>query len=655
MINTLGYAAMTAALAAVMVGMGTAWLSVRRNDWNLARTTRAAAGVQFVMVLVASLVLERAFLANDFSVRFVYETSSTDLPLLYKITAFWGGMDGSLLFWELVLSAYTLFIVFRHPANSRETLPYVLFTLGLIHLFLLGLLVSYSNPLKPMLPVPMEGRGLNPLLQHPAMAFHPPALYLGYIGLAVPFAYAMSSLAMRRLDNDWVTTTRRWTLTSWYFLSVGQMLGGEWAYEELGWGGFWAWDPVENAAFMPWTMATAFLHSIMIQEKRNMMKVWNMVLIIMAFALSILGTFIVRSGVINSVHAFAQSEVGPWFLVFLAVMMTGAFLLMFNRIQLLSSRHTAEHLLSKESTFLLNNLLFVGIGFSVFLGTVFPLLAEAVRGTKLSIQAPFFNTLVTPMGVLLLLLVGVCTLIAWRMSSWESMVKNFRWPTLAGVAVLVLLLALGMRKGWGLAIFASAAFTTAALGMDYARAVRVRKSQQGMGWGQAAITTIGRNRQRYGGMIVHLAVVLMFIGFAGKMFSTDTAISMAQGESTQVGAYKLHFKELAERQERNVNLQGAVVEVYKNDRLVEVMFPAKSFYPGRPEPLTEVAIYRNLWEDLYLVLSGVNENGSVTLKIMINPLIMGAWMGLPLFTLGFLVAVSYRPKTLGAGGKEKTS
>ncbi|MDH4224564.1 MAG: heme lyase CcmF/NrfE family subunit [Deltaproteobacteria bacterium] len=647
MVNSIGYVFITAALAVSLFGVAAPALGAWRNNWNLVRSAQLSAAVNFVFVFLASVILLRAFLADDFSVRFVFENSSPDLPLFYKITAFWGGMDGSLLFWDLVLAGYTVFVAFRYQSTNRELLPWVLVTLNLIHVFLLGLLSTYSNPLATQFPIPDTGRGLNPLLQHPAMAIHPPALYLGYIGLSIPFAFAMASLVTGRLNNEWVVTTRRWTLTAWYFLTMGQMLGGEWAYEELGWGGYWAWDPVENAAFLPWLTATAFLHSIMIQEKRNMMKVWNMSLIILTFGLSILGTFIVRSGVLNSVHAFAQSEVGPAFLVFLAIMLTGAFALMFKRIKMLESRHTADKLLSKEATFLLNNLLFIGIAFTVFLGTVFPILAEGIRGTKLSIQAPFFNTLVTPMGSLLLLLIGVCTLIAWRQSSWDFLLKNFRLPVVMGVAsgFLAALLA-GVEHIWGLIIFGSAGFTLTVMVMDFTRAVRVRQSQGGGAVLMAALSTIGRNKQRYGGMVVHLGMVFMFIGLAGNFFATEYNMTLKPGETSTVGEYKLLYKGMTDDKKGNADLRVAQVDLYRNGEMVREMRPAASYYPTRPQPLTEVDIYRNLEHDFYMALASENPDGSVTLRVLVNPLVVWAWMGLPLFTLGYLIAVFYRPKTL---------
>jgi len=648
MINTIGYVFITLALGVSAYGSLAAWLGVRRNNANLVRSAQYATILNFVCVLVASGFLLRAFLADDFSVRFVWENSSQDLPLFYKVTAFWGGMDGSLLFWDLVLAGYSAFIAFRYQHAHRDILPMVLMVLGVVHVFLLGLLVSYSNPLATLVPAPDAGRGLNPLLQHPAMAMHPPALYLGYIGFTIPFAFALASLIQGRLNNDWVVSTRRWTLTAWYFLTVGQMLGGEWAYEELGWGGYWAWDPVENAALMPWLTGTAFLHSIMMQEKRNMMKVWNMSLIIITFGLSIMGTFIVRSGVLNSVHAFAQSEVGPVFLVFMAVMMSVAFVFMFRRMALLSSRHTADHLLSKESTFLLNNLLFMGVAFTVFLGTVFPLLAEAIRGTKLSIQAPFFNTLAAPMGTLLLFLIGICTLIAWRHSSWDFLLKNFRLPAAVAFVAATLMAFMGVNKINGLLMLAGAVFTASVLVMDFVLAVRVRKSQHQTGAALATLNTILRNRQRYGGMVIHLAVVFMFVGFAGSYFNSEKDMTLAPGQSGHMGDYTLTMKEMLEVPSGNATLRGAVLEVYRGQDRLEDMFPAHSFYPTRPEPLTEVALYRTLREDLYLALASENPDGSVTLKVRINPLVMWVWLGLPLFTLGYMLAVSHQPKHLNA-------
>ncbi len=646
MFNNIGYVLLAAALAVSVYGLVVPVLGVRWNSWNLVRSAQFSTIVNFVLVAGAAAMLLRAFLADDFSVHFVWETSSTDLPLLYKIAAFWGGMEGSLLFWELVLAGFSACVAYLYQRSNREIIPYVLATLSLIHVFLLGLLVTYSNPLALQAPVPLEGRGLNPLLQHPAMALHPPMLYLGYVGFSVPFAFAMGSLLRGKLDNAWVVTTRRWVIFAWYALTVGQMLGGQWAYEELGWGGYWGWDPVENAAFMPWLTGTAFLHSIMLQEKRNMMKVWNVVLIIVTFGLSILGTFIVRSGVLNSVHAFAQSDIGPAFLTFLALLMVVAFALMFRRMALLESRHTTDTLLSKETTFLLNNLLFVGIAFTVFLGTIFPLAVEAMRGTKLSIQAPFFNTITAPLGIALLLLIGVCTLIAWRHSSWSFLLRNFRAPVAVGIVAAAVGFAGGARAWQALLIFGSAGFTVTVLVLDFARAVLLRARQQQQSAVEALVATVARNQQRYGGLIIHLGVAFLMVGLAGNFFKTEHTLTLAPGHPASLGHYQLLYKGLINEKQGNATVHAAQIEVYSGGQVVEVLKPGRAYYPTQPEPLNQVAIHRTLAEDLYLVLAGENPDGTVTLRANINPLVMVAWLAFPLFTLGAGIAVFYRPRRL---------
>jgi len=647
MLNNLGYLSLVAALAIAAYGIVAPHLGVRSNNWNLVRSAQFGTVAVFVLVLVASAVLLRAFIVSDFSVAFVWENSSTDMPLFYKISAFWGGMDGSLLFWELVLAGFSAFVAYFYRRTNREIIPYTVATLNVIQVFLLFLLVTWANPLAVTAGAPTEGRGLNPLLQHPAMAAHPPLLYLGYIGFSVPFAFAMASLIRGRLDNAWVVTTRRWTLFAWYSLTVGQMLGGQWAYEELGWGGYWGWDPVENAALMPWLTGTAFLHSIMLQEKRNMMKVWNVTLIIITFSLSILGTFIVRSGVLNSVHAFAQSEIGPAFLIFIAIVLTIAFALMFRRLRLLEARHTTDTLLSKESTFLLNNLLFMGMAFTVFLGTVFPLVAEAVRGTKLSIQAPFFNAIIGPLGIALLALLGVCTLIAWRYSSAGYLLRNFRLPVLLGLATAGALAAFGIRHPGALIVFGVAGFTGAVLLIDFGRTVVVRGRQLQIPLWTALGSTIMRNQQRFGGMVIHLGAVMLFIGLAGNYFNVEHNITLRPNKPVETEGYTLVYKGMQTKQQRNATLRGAEIEAYRNGELVEVLFPARSFYPTQPDPLTEVAIHRTFRHDLYLALASENDNGaSVTLRVLINPLVVWAWAAFPLFTLGTVMAMFHRPRRL---------
>ncbi len=653
-IADFGAIALMAAFAVCVYGTVVPHLGVRSNNWNLIRSAQNASILSFLLISIASAALLQALLISDFSLRYVWEHSSTDMPLLYKVSSFWGGLEGSLLFWVLVQSFFSMIVAFRYQYSNREIIPYVIATLNAILAFLLLLLIGWSNPLDLQGVIPLEGRGLNPLLQNPAMAIHPPSLYLGFIGFSVPFAFAMGGLILGKMDNEWVLTTRRWTLTAWYFLSAGLILGGQWAYEELGWGGFWAWDPVENAALMPWLTGTAFLHSVMIQEKRNMLKIWNVVLIILTFGLTIVGTFLTRSGIINSVHAFTQSEIGPAFLIFLAFILVIGFALLFKRIQMLESEHKIESVLCRENTFLAQNVLLVGIAFTVLLGTTFPLLAEAVRGTKLSIQAPFFNTIIAPMGYLLLLLMGVGTLIAWRKSSWEGLRRNFKNPLiLATVGTVFLAWFLADRNLlWSVhTIFWLTIFVTSTIVLEIVKAVQAKSSQTKSNFIIGLFYIIVRNPRRYGGLLIHFGVVLMFLGFAGTFFKVERNMTLEPGVPQQIGEYSLEFKQMEEYKVGNATHRASIVEVYdKEGDFLEVLKPAKSFYPTQPQPLTEVAIRRSFLEDLYLIFSSENgeEQGSITLRVFINPLVGWAWMALPVFTLGVGLSLSYRPKSLVA-------
>ena len=647
-----GTIALMVAFALCVYGTVVPHLGVRANNWNLVRSAQNATILTFFLVAIASAILINALITSDFSIIYVWEHSSTDMPLVYKFSSFWGGLNGSLLFWVLVQSFFAMIVAYRYQYSNREIIPYVIATFNLIMAFLLLLLIGWSNPLELQSVIPEEGRGLNPLLQNPAMAIHPPSLYLGFIGFSVPFAFAMGALIRGKIDNEWVLTTRRWTLMAWYFLSAGLILGGQWAYEELGWGGFWAWDPVENAALMPWLTGTAFLHSVMIQEKRNMLKIWNVVLIIMTYGLTILGTFITRSGVINSVHSFTQSEIGPLFLIYLALIMIIAFALLFKRIQMLESEYKIESVLCRENVFLAQNVLLVGIAFTVLLGTTFPLLSEAVRGTKLSIQAPFFNTITAPMGYALLLLMGVGMLISWRKSSWEGLQGNFQNPAILATAGTIFLSWMLYEKNlqWEVYItFWSAIFVTSIFLFELAKTSYIKSQQTETNFLMGVFYAFSSNRRRYGGFLIHFGAVLMFLGFAGTFFSLERDITLEPGSSKQIGDYRLEFKNVSEFQIGNVRHRAAIIEVFDNEgNFMEVMKPAKSFYPTQPQPLTEVAILRFFMEDLYLIFSSENgdEQGSVTLRVYINPLIGWAWMALPIFTLGVGISLTYRPKSL---------
>ena len=648
----LGTISLMAALAVCVYGAVIPHFGVQTNNWNLVRSAQNASILSFFLVAIASGILIHALIISDFSIFYVWRHSSTDMPLIYKFTSFWGGLEGSLLFWTLVQSFFAMIVAFRYQYSNREIIPYVITTLNAIMAFLLVLLIGWSNPLDLQAIVPAEGQGLNPLLQNPAMAIHPPALYLGFIGFSVPFAFAMGGLIRGKLDNEWVLTTRRWTLMAWYFLASGLILGGQWAYEELGWGGFWAWDPVENAALMPWLTGTAFLHSVMIQEKRNMLKIWNVVLIITTFGLTIVGTFLTRSGIINSVHSFTQSEIGPAFLIYLALILIVGFALLFKRIQMLESEYKIESVLCRENVFLAQNILLVGIAFTVLLGTTFPLLAEAVRGTKLSIQAPFFNTITAPMGYALLVLMGIGMLISWRRSSLDNLRRNFQNPLIIASIGTIILVWLLFDKSlqWGVyIIFWATIFVTSTIFIEIAKASQIKARQTESNILMGLFYVILRNRRRYGGLMIHFGVVLMFLGFAGTFFSLEKDITLEAGESRIIGNYRLEFQNVNEFMVGNARHRAAIINVYDSENnFLETLKPAKSFYPTQPQPLTEVAIRRTFLEDLYLIFSSenANEKDSVTLRVFINPLVGWAWMALPIFTLGVGICMTSRPKSL---------
>ena len=647
--SDLGTIALMIALAACLYGTVVPHLGVRTNNWNLIRSAQNASIISFFLIAIASGVLIHALVISDFSIFYVWRNSSVDMPMFFKVTAFWGGLEGSLLFWILVQSFFAMVVAFRYQYSNREIIPYVIATLNGILCFLLVLLLGWSNPLDLQATIPAEGRGLNPLLQHIAMVVHPPSLYLGFIGFSVPFAFAIAGMIRGKLDNEWVLTTRRWTLVSWYFLSMGLILGGQWAYEELGWGGFWAWDPVENAAFMPWLTGTAFLHSVMIQEKRNMLKIWNVVLIIITYGLTIIGTFLTRSGVVNSVHSFTQSEIGPAFLVFLAVVLVVGFALLFRRIQMLESEHKMEAVLCRENAFLAQNVIFVGMAFTVLLGTTFPLLAEAIRGTKLSIQAPFFNTIMAPMGYVLFFLMGIGTVIAWRKSSKESLRRNFQNPMITATVGTIILAVFIPFHLEAFTIFWIAIFVTVTILIEVGKAAHVKGKQLQAGPLVGMIHVFQRNQRRYGGLVIHLGVVLMFLGFAGTFFSEERDLTLEREEMVPLNAYYLKFTGVEQFQVRNATHRAAIIEVYDQDKqLLEVMKPAKSFYPTQPQPLTEIALRREFLKDLYLIFS--SESGAdselVTIKTYVNPLVGWAWMALPVFTLGIGICLTYRPRSL---------
>jgi len=534
-------------------------------------------------------------------------------------------------------------VVILARGKNREFMPYVLVTLAAVSCFFTYLIGFIESPFERLPFVPEDGRGLNPLLQNPYMAIHPLALYAGYVGVTVPFAFAMGGLLSGRVGDEWIRKSRRWALVSWTFLSIGLLLGARWAYLELGWGGYWAWDPVENAAFMPWLVGTAFLHSVMIQEKKGMLKKWNVALIILTFFLAIFGTFITRSGIISSVHSFAQSDIGPYFLGFIGFILLFSFGMFILRQGDLKSENHFDSILSRESAFLFNNLVFLGATFSVFLGTIFPILTEALRGEKILVGPPYFNRVNVPMGLILILLMGVGPLISWRRASKQNLIRNFLYPTILGGLTATTLFVLGIREIAALISFGLCAFVTSTVFTEFYRGVRVR-SKRGENYVVALLRLISRNRRRYGGYIVHLGVVLIVIGItASSAFVTQKEATLRKGESMTVGKYTLRFDRLSHYTNQSKDATAATLAVYNAGKEIGVMVPEKNVYKyqGNREinQETEVALRSTFKDDLYVILAGFDDNGTANFRVLINPMVSWIWTGGVVLLLGAIVTM----------------
>lgn len=608
----------------------------------LVRSSRQAAYAVHALIATAALVLWRALLTRDFSLEYVASYSSTTLSTPYTIAALWGGQAGSLLFWVLILTTMSTIVHLQNHERNAALMPYVTATLMTIAAFFLALLVFITGPFE-RLPVPAsEGADLNPLLQNYWMLIHPPSLYLGYVGCAVPFAFAIAALATGRLGDVWIRTTRRWTLFAWFFLTVGNILGARWAYEELGWGGYWAWDPVENAAFMPWLSCTAFLHSVMIQEKKNMLKMWNMVLVLLTFCLTIFGTFLTRSGIVSSVHSFTQSGLGPFFVAFLAGTVVLVTALVSWRRPLLRGENEIDSFLSREASFLFNNLLLVGIAFATFWGTIFPVISEAVRGVKITVGPPFFNKVNAPLGLALLFMTGVGPVIAWRRASARNLRRSFTVPLALGFATGVLIFVGGWRNYYAVVCFSLSAFVLATIFMEFYRGTRARQALMGEAAPRALANLVGKNRRRYGGYVIHVGVVMVFIGVAASSaFRLEEQETIKKGDVVDVGAFSLTYKDIHFTDGAHYSSMLAEIEVRKNGQLVETMYPEKRFYKKQQQPTTEVALRSTLLEDLYLVLGSYDDKtGLMTMIVFVNPLVNWLWIGGLVMVLGTVIVMS---------------
>jgi cytochrome c-type biogenesis protein CcmF len=648
--------------AAFVIGLWSAVLAFS-GRWQ-ARPELSAAIVRSVYavcgcLIVASLALWKGLIGHDFNIEYVAAYTSRNLPDAYIVSAFWAGQKGSLLFWAVVLSLFASGAQLLTSRRFSHLMPYVAGVTSAVVTFFVGTMIFSSDPFERLAFTPADGRGLNPQLQNVGMVIHPPMLYLGYISITIPFAFAVAALLSRRLDIGWLHAIRKWTLVSWLFLSIGITLGMWWAYVELGWGGYWAWDPVENASLLPWLTMTAFLHSVMIQEKRGMLKRWNLGLIIGTFLLSIFGTFITRSGVIASVHSFTQSSVGYFFLAFLVVAAILSFTLLYTRWGLLEADVELESVLSREAAFLFNNLLLVGIAFSVLWGTLFPILSELVRGTKITVGVPFFNRVNVPLGLLLLGLTGVGPLIAWRKASPDNLKRQFITPISAGLLTLAALLAAGVRDFHAVVALTLAGFVTGTIGQEFYRGVRARRRMHGESVPLALARLIARNRRRYGGYVVHVGIVIYCVAFAGMAFKREQEATLKPGESVEMRSpfgHTYRFTHLGVSQYESLNriVSAATVEVAKDGRATGLMTSEKrqhvdSFKRPTFEPSTEVGIRSTLQEDLYIVFAGaVNGTEEAVYRFNINPLVWWVWFGGFVLALGGIL-------TMWPGGGPRSS
>ena len=618
------------------------------NSQRLSETARRAGIVVFGAVFLAAVALVVSAFRDDFTIAYIFHHSNRDLPTPYKFATLWSGQEGSILFWCLLLSAYAFVLRLRYKTDPR-LFAYASVVVAGVQIFFLALVNFAANPFGLLEgPLRPDGSGLNPLLQYPEMVIHPPMLYMGYVGFTVPFAFALGALIMKYPGEKWIHITRRWTMVTWGFLTCGIFLGSHWAYSVLGWGGYWGWDPVENASLMPWLVGTAFLHSVMMQEKRGMLKVWNMWLVFACFWLAILGTFLTRSGIISSVHAFAQSSIGSWFAWFLGITFAVFVFFFVLNHKHLRSENKLEGMISRESSFLFNNLLFLLLTLDVLWGTWFPKISELVQGNKVTVGAPFYNLVAIPVALILLLLTALGPLLAWRKTSFESLKRNFTRPCVAALSVgLFVMLTpaswgsiFGLKPWHDISYFYSlmtivlsvlVAFT---VGSEFYRGGRVIAEKTGQGMFASMVQLTHRNTRRYGGYIVHFGVVLVMIGFSGSALNQDKEAELGYGDHMQIGSYDLVCRSYTQDDNPNQETEWALMDVYQNGQLVRTMTPQRIFYKASQQASTKPDIDQGFKEDLYLVYEGQNDKGQPVIKAHLNPMVIWIWIGAWVMIIG---------------------
>jgi cytochrome c-type biogenesis protein CcmF len=639
---SLGYYLLLAAFVVCAYSAAISVAGSRRRSRRLIESGVGASYLMTAIMLVASSVIMYAFVTGDYSIKYVQRYSDSALPLFYKITSYWGGLDGSIMFWVTLLACFGSVAVYVNRERHRELIPYVVATIAVVQMFFLFVMITHNNPFETYLTeTPADGGGLNPLLQNFYMVIHPPTMYLGFVGLTIPFAFGMAALITGYLDDSWLRAVRRWTMFAWLFLTIGLGLGMIWAYEELGWGGYWMWDPVENAGLLPWFTATAFLHSVMVQERRGMLRIWNVMLVIITFFLTIFGTFMTRSGVVQSVHAFGENiALARLFTGFMIVTLVFSFGWVIYRLPLLRARNELDSWVSREAAFMLNNWILLFSAFFVLFATMFPTLSEAVRGERLTVGPPFFNQWMLPVGLCLLLLTGIGPLLAWRKSTLTNLRDSFLFPVASGLVIAGVVVYLGVPI-WASGIcFALSGFVFGTITQEFWRGARVRQGATGTDLATALIGLVGRNKRRYGGYIVHLGIVLLFLGFAGEGFKQTAQAMLKPGQQVAVGDFVIRHDALRVTNDSQKQMVSSQVTVLKDGETFAMLYPAKWFWAKSEQPTTEVAIRRGFAEDVYIVLAAFDTaNQTATLDVTIAPLVNWIWFGFSIIALGTFIAL----------------
>ena len=641
-LSDIGFGTLLLTLAAGLWAAVASVMGVRQRRPELVASARNALLVTAGLSTLSVILLLILLFTKNFQVNYVYEHVSTYLKPAYVLAAFWAGLEGSQLLWLWMLALIAGALVWRRATWDQELRPYVMAILALTEAFFAFLLIVFTNPFALLPAVPQEGVSLNPLLQNFWMIIHPPIVFAAYALWTVPAAYAIAALITGRLDAGWLRGTRRWTLAAWASLGIGILVGAWWAYLELGWGGYWGWDPVENSSLIPWLVGTAFVHSAIIQQRRDMFRAWNVLLAVVTFVLTVFATFVTRSGLIQSVHAFAQSPIGWYYLGYIGLMLALTVGLALGRRRELTGSGQVGDLLSREFVFLLTNLLFLGSAAAVLLGTLFPTFTEMVRGVASTLNAENYNRFMGPLGLVLVVLIGVCPVIDWRRISAERLLKSLWVQFAVGVVTALLLFLLGIREWWAVLSFAVTAFVAVTIVLQLAQGIVARMRTAGENILTATVRAVGNNRRRYGGQIIHFSILLIVMGITGSQaYQTEVQVALATGESVEVSGYTLTYRDYTFQQIEeagNKRLNQAVVDVYRGDRKVATVEPERNQHSNVQGAVTEVALRSNLKEDLYIVLAGLDSDGLAAFQVLINPMVVWLWIGGLVLLLGTLIA-----------------